>query len=51
MTTNLDGTGERFRPNSERDAFLAAIIAQPDDDVARLVFADWLQENGQETRA
>lgn len=36
---------------TDRDAFLAAIIAQPDDDTARLVFADWLQENGQETRA
>ena len=32
-------------------AFLQAIIAEPDDDVHRLVFADWLQENGQEERA
>ncbi len=36
---------------NERDALLAAIIAQPDDDTARLVFADWLQEHGQERRA
>jgi uncharacterized protein (TIGR02996 family) len=36
---------------SDRDALLAAITANPDDDTARLVFADWLQENGQERRA
>jgi uncharacterized protein (TIGR02996 family) len=36
---------------SERDALLAAIVAQPDDDAARLVYADWLQEHGQERRA
>jgi uncharacterized protein (TIGR02996 family) len=36
---------------SERDALLAAIVAQPDDDTARLVYADWLQEHGQERRA
>jgi uncharacterized protein (TIGR02996 family) len=28
-----------------------AIIADPDDDLPRLVFADWLEENGQEARA
>jgi uncharacterized protein (TIGR02996 family) len=37
--------------SGDRDALLAAILAQPDDDVARLVYADWLQENGQEPRA
>lgn len=31
---------------SERDAFLAAIRANPDDDLPRLVFADWLDERG-----
>jgi uncharacterized protein (TIGR02996 family) len=31
---------------SERDALLAAICAAPDDDTPRLVFADWLDENG-----
>ena len=31
--------------------FLDAIIANPADDNVRLVFADWLQENGQEERA
>ena len=30
---------------SERDAFLRAIRAHPDDDTARLVFADWLDEH------
>jgi uncharacterized protein (TIGR02996 family) len=29
---------------TEREAFLAAIAAAPDDDVPRLVFADWLEE-------
>lgn len=32
-------------------AFLADIIAKPEDDLPRLVFADWLDENGQEERA
>ncbi len=36
--------------NDEGD-FLAAIIAQPEDDTVRLVFADWLQEHGQPERA
>ncbi len=30
----------------ERQALMAAIIANPDDDTPRLVFADWLQEHG-----
>lgn len=34
--------------DAERSAFLAAILNQPADDVARLVFADWLEEKGQE---
>jgi uncharacterized protein (TIGR02996 family) len=36
---------------SERDAFLRAICADPDDDTARLVFADWLQEHGEPEHA
>lgn len=28
--------------------FLAAVIANPDDDSPRLIFADWLSENGQD---
>ena len=36
---------------TDRDALLAAIHADPDDDTARLVYADWLQENGQADHA
>lgn len=36
---------------SDRSAFLVAIIAAPDDDTPRLVFADWLQERGEDARA
>ncbi len=36
---------------NDGDALLAAIIANPDDDTPRLVYADWLDENGDETRA
>jgi uncharacterized protein (TIGR02996 family) len=33
---------------TERDAFLRAIRANPDDDLVRLVFADWLEERGEQ---
>lgn len=33
------------------EPFYAAIRANPDDDLPRLVFADWLDENGQPDRA
>jgi uncharacterized protein (TIGR02996 family) len=32
---------------SDREAFIAAVIARPDDDLPRLVFADWLDEHGE----
>jgi uncharacterized protein (TIGR02996 family) len=32
-------------------ALLAAIVAAPDDDLPRLVYADWLEENGRPERA
>lgn len=35
---------------TEREAFLAAILAAPADDLPRLVFADWLDENGEPER-
>src|SRR5262245_14167815 len=35
----------------ERQALLRAICENPDDDTPRLVFADWLQEHGEEDRA
>ncbi|HTU22027.1 MAG TPA: TIGR02996 domain-containing protein [Gemmataceae bacterium] len=31
---------------TEEDAFVAAILASPCDDTLRLVFADWLEEQG-----
>src|SRR5437773_2538020 len=34
-----------------RAAFFEAICADPGDDVARLVFADWLDEHGEHDRA
>lgn len=34
-----------------RESFLRAICEQPDDNVVRLVFADWLDENGESERA
>src|SRR3954451_4131373 len=36
---------------TDRAAFLAAIAAAPDDDLPRLVFADWLDEHGDPHRA
>lgn len=36
---------------SDRDALLAAILADPDDDLPRLVFADWLEETGHPAHA
>ncbi len=36
---------------TERDALLRGIAANPSDDVARLVFADWLDEHGEPARA
>src|SRR5215203_2415404 len=36
---------------SDESALLAAILANPDEDTPRLVYADWLQENGQPERA
>jgi uncharacterized protein (TIGR02996 family) len=35
----------------DRAALYAAVCANPDDDTPRLVFADWLQEHGEEKRA
>ena len=36
---------------TDRDALLAAVIARPEDDLPRLVFADWLEEHGESDRA
>jgi uncharacterized protein (TIGR02996 family) len=37
--------------DATRRAFLQAILEAPDDDTPRLVFADWLDENGEPERA
>jgi uncharacterized protein (TIGR02996 family) len=36
---------------STEDALLAAVRSAPDDDLPRLVYADWLEENGDADRA
>lgn len=36
---------------TESDALRRAVIADPDDDMPRLVYADWLEEHGQSERA
>jgi len=36
---------------NDEAAFTAAILAEPDEDTPRLVYADWLQEHGREERA
>jgi uncharacterized protein (TIGR02996 family) len=36
---------------TQHDALLAAVCAAPDDDLPRLVYADWLDENGDADRA
>jgi uncharacterized protein (TIGR02996 family) len=36
---------------TEESALLAAIRANPDDDMPRLVYADWLEENGEGDRS
>ena len=36
---------------NDADALLRAILANPDDDLPRLVYADWLEEHGESERA
>lgn len=38
-------------PMTTEEGLLADILAKPDDDLPRLVYADWLDENGQTERA
>lgn len=40
-----------MNPETERAAFLSAIVREPADDTARLVYADWLDEQGEADRA
>jgi uncharacterized protein (TIGR02996 family) len=36
---------------ADRARFLAEVIANPDDDAPRLIFADWIEDNGDPERA
>lgn len=36
---------------TDREALMKAILTDPADDTARLVYADWLQEHGEDARA
>ena len=36
---------------NERNAFIRLLLENPRDDLARLVFADWCEENGEESLA
>ena len=42
---------EAIEPPTDRDSLLRAILANPADDMSRLVFADWLEEHGESERA
>lgn len=42
---------EQAGVGSDHAALLAGVLDHPDDDAARLVYADWLEENGAEPRA
>jgi uncharacterized protein (TIGR02996 family) len=39
------------KPHPEETALLKAIVSRPDDDLPRLVYADWLDEHGRAERA
>src|SRR5262245_61137917 len=45
------GTRRGRHETMSREAFMAAIRAAPEDDGPRLVFADWLDEQGENDRA
>lgn len=53
MGESMWGThkGCPYTSGMSEPALLAAIAASPDDDLPRLVYADWLDENGQPLRA
>jgi uncharacterized protein (TIGR02996 family) len=38
-------------PRTWEESFLADIIANPNDDAPRLIYADWLEDNGQPERS
>jgi uncharacterized protein (TIGR02996 family) len=38
-------------PTCHDDVFLQDVLAQPDDDIPRLIYADWLEDHGDADRA
>src|SRR5262245_59139867 len=40
----------KHAPSADEQALLAAVIAHPDEDTPRLMYADWLDEHGQPAR-
>src|SRR5262249_35366774 len=47
----LSGGHTMARKKPAAEAFLQAICAEPDEDAHRLVYADWLDDNGDPARA
>src|SRR5262245_2431631 len=43
--------GRKTMPSSHSGAFLDAILDNPEDDAPRLIYADWLDEQGDSARA
>ena len=43
------GVGEPEQGLNERETLLATVLDTPDDDTARLVFADWLEANSEQS--
>src|SRR5205814_2112647 len=50
-TEPRQGQGREGPVTREEHALLAAIVADPADDAARLAYADWLDEHGRPERA
>ena len=42
---------KRMTPMADHQPFLQAILANPNDDAPRLIYADWLEEQGDVARA
>ncbi len=51
VTTPVKPAPERAKPIDVGEALFQAICAEPLDDAPRLIYADWLEENGDADRA
>src|SRR3990167_581127 len=51
MPEAMQLTEQAYSPSSVQDTFLRAICAQPWDTSLRLIYADWLEEHGDTSRA